>query len=143
MNMMNNAEMMKRHLGKGDFVELVGADGTVDKIYMPLVCIDDSPDYIVLTTKLSDMKEDSNLMEILNQDDINTIHRILINTLMGSVNGLSEDEMGQFIVANFLPLMTKMFEINKLGSDAMPESSIDKIKAIQARVKNAKNATVA
>ena len=141
--MKNNAEMMKRHLGKGDYVELVGSDSTVDKIYMPLVCIDDSPDYIVLATKLSDMKEDGNLMDILNHEDINTIHRILINTLMSSVDGLSRDEMGEFIVANFLPLMTKMFEINKLGSDAMPESSIDKIKAVQKRVQNVKNTTVA
>ena len=89
------------------------------------------------------MEEYSNLMDILNSEDIQTIHRILINTLMGSVEGFTRDEMGEFVVANFLPLMTKMFEINKLGSDAMPTSAIDKIKAVQERVQNVKNSTVA
>jgi len=135
-------ERQRKHLGKGGYLELNNEDGTVDKFYLNQLTLEDLPDLLYVLSKLQQAENPEAAFTALDKESIDIITKLALKSIKNSPDfkDFSEEEKKQFIVANFMPIMQKIFEINDLGASKM-SADIEAIKKARTLRRLRENAT--
>ena len=134
-------EKMKRHLGKGGDVEIVNVDGEKDTFHLEQLGVGSLPSLLMVYGEL----EEAGTFNNMSMDGKNRLIDLVVESVNGSYTKpktMPQEEYdaltGKFVTLNFIPLMMKVFDLNGMGSRSMKDSDVDKVKAVQERVANAK-----
>jgi len=132
---MNEIEKIKRHLGVGVPFELENEDGTKDTITLKPLGIESIPDLLMAQKLFVGMdKDDTAFIKNLNKEGVEILNKIIMDTLKLSIPDADEETLKQFAAQNFMPLLSKIFEINSMG--AKTKTAIERAKAIAAVKEN-------
>jgi len=136
---MTDIEKFKRYIGQSSTLELEAEDGTKETFELKplpfeyvseLLMIGKTFAKIPASEKGEEIPAEK-FLEILDQETIERMQKIVKATLKASYPELPEDVMNAFATRNFLPLVTKIFEINSMGG---------KTEAIQKRLEQIRKA---
>lgn len=129
----NDLEKFKRYIGKPSTLELEAEDGTKEAFELKPLPFENLDDILLIGktfAKIPDIENQANIpiekfLEILDKDTIDKMKNIVKITLETSYPDLPKEIREGFGSKNFLPLITKIFEINSMGG---------KTEAIQKRL---------
>lgn len=114
-------EKFKRYIGKPIEIELEAEDGTKEIFELKPLPLKMIPEMLLIGKSFAKVPMDApgeKFLECLDEDTTDRMRRLVEETLKRSYPELPQDLLDQFGAHNFMPLVSKIFEINNLGGKA-------------------------
>ena len=130
-------EKFKKYINEPTELKLKALDGTTEIFELKPLPLPNICDILIIGKVFAKIPKDSpeeEFLELLDEDTIKRMIKLVKKTLEISYPNLPEDIRDGFASRNFLELIMKIFEINSMGSEA--EVIEERIKQIKSRRKS-------
>ncbi len=125
-------EKFDRHIAKEAILELNDGD-KVDKFVLKPLPLKELPSLFKIFRAFSKIKpgNEAEFFDNLNEEVSNTMMKLALNTVKRSYPDMPDEKLESFVSNNFMPILTKIFEINDLGMRKIAPRALAKIKKMR------------
>ncbi len=125
-------EKFERHIGKGSSLELKIGDKTDTFVLKPLP-LSSLPDLFRVFKAFAKLRPGSEeeFFDKLDEETSKKMTQLAMDTMKLSYPNMSEEKLELFVSTNFMPILTKVFEINDLGLKKIAPRALARIKKMR------------
>lgn len=139
---MDNVEKVKRHLAKPIQIVLKNAEGDEDTFDFKPLNVEQQALLIEVSKRMQGrpkVKIAGVEVPDVTKDDMKEMFDLILNITKGSITGLDEETLNDFVNTNFDQLSDKLVDLLPKKSDT---KAIDKLKKLKEDMKNARKPEV-